>query len=307
MVKPMEFIWVDGKLVPWSEANVHVMTHSLHYGMGVFEGIRSYRCADGRFAIFRLNSHLNRLFESAAIVEIIKIPYTYSELEKAVIETAQANKLGEGYIRPLVVLGEGNMGPLSKDNPVRVFIIPWKWGRYLGRDALDRGISVSISKWRRANSVLPFQAKITGHYVNAAVARRDAEKAGFDEAIIKDESGYIIEGSAENIFIVKDDILMTPNSRSPILRGITRDSIICLAKDSGMKVEEVYIREEDLSDADEAFLAGTAAEVTPIKNIGEIFVGTACPGPVTEKLQALYFQTVRGELSDKRHWLTYID
>ncbi len=318
MVKAMEKIWMDGKLVPWQEANVHILTHTLHYGLGCFEGLRIYKCVDGRSAIFRLTSHIRRLFYSVHVAEL-KIPFSQLEIEQAVIETVKANKLEEGYIRPLVFVGDGDMGPLPKNNPVRLAIITWEWGHYLGSAAINNGISVKISKWRRSARAMPFQAKICGNYVNAALAKREVEKDGFQEAIILDEYGHVAEGSAENIFIAKNGKLMTPSAGLPILRGITRDTVICLALEkSGMRVEETLISEDLLFDADEAFFTGTAAEITPIKEIGEqgggeiatLLVGRECPGPITRKLQELYFKLVRGELPDYQKrwaWLTYVD
>ncbi len=306
MVKPMDFIWMDGKLVPWHEANVHVMTHTLHYGDGLFEGIRAYKCVDGRSAIFRLGSHIHRLFNSAFALKL-KIPYTPLELEQAVLETAKANKFEEGYIRPLVLVGEGDMGPLPHNNPIQVIIITWEWGHYMGQDALNNGISVKVSKWIRDNRVLPFYAKVCGHYVNAGLAKREAEEAGFEEAILLDPWDNVIEGSAENIFIVKDGILMTPKITLPILRGITRDTVIYLARDIGITVDETMINLKFFYGADEAFYTGTAAEITPIKDVEKSPIGKVCPGSVTKKLQELYFKTVRGEIpAYQNKWLTYI-
>lgn len=318
MPKPMDFIWMDGKLIPWQEANVHVMTHSLHYGLGIFEGIRAYLCVDGRTAIFRLNSHVCRLFRSAQITGIIKIPFTQEDIKQGIAETVKANKLKEGYIRPLVLIGVGEMGPLPHNNPIHVVFIPWKWGHYLGKEAIEKGIRVKISRWRRDNKVLPWRAKVTGHYVNAALAKKEAEEAGYDEAVILDARGAPIEGSAENLFIVKNGELLTPSLDEPILPGITRSSVIRIARDRGITIKDyASILKEDLYDADEAFFCGTAAELTPIKlvaeedkygEIEEFPIGSACPGPITKKLQELFFKTVRGEIAEyQKEWLTYVN
>lgn len=314
----MDFIWMDGKLVPWQEANVHVMTHSLHYGLAIFEGIRMYKCADGRSAIFRLSSHVRRLFNSASLTKIIKIPFPSLEIEQAVIDTVRANKLDEGYIRPLVLVGVGDMGPLPKNNLIHTIITSWQWGHYLGKEALDRGIRVKISRWQRDNRVLSWKAKITGHYVNAAFAKKEAEEAGYDEAIVTNTRGCPIEGSAENLFIAKDGNLLTPSLAEPVLAGITRNSVIRLARDRGVMVnDDATIPKDDLYDADEAFFCGTAAELTPIKlvaeedkygEIEEVPIGSVCPGPITKKLQELFFKAVRGEIpAYAKEWLTYLD
>jgi branched-chain amino acid aminotransferase len=317
MLKPMDFIWMDGKLVPWQEASIHVMTHSLHYGLGIFEGIRVYKRIDGRSGIFRLNSHIQRLFNSALLTKIIKIPFPILEIEQAVIETVKANGLDEGYIRPLVIVGTGDMGPLPKNNLIHTIIITWQWGHYLGKEALDKGIRVKISKWRRDNRVSSWKAKITGHYVNAAFAKKEAEEAGYDEAIVTDTRGCPIEGSAENLFIVKDGNFLTPSLEEPILAGVTRSSIIRLARDRGITVDDnVTIFKDDLYEADEAFFCGTAAEITPIRlvaeedkygDIEETLIGSECPGPLTKELQELFFKVVRGEIPEyAKEWLTYV-
>jgi branched-chain amino acid aminotransferase len=236
------------------------------------------------------------------------------EIEEAILETVRINKFKEGYIRPIVFLGEGDMGPLSKNNPVQTAIIIWPWGHYLGKEALDNGISVKISKWRRDNRVMPFYAKIGGNYVNAALAKREAEEAGCKEALIEDQYGHIVEGSAENIFMAKDGKLYTPSLTEPILKGITRSTAIHLAASIGLAVEETFISPELFFDADEAFFTGTAAEITPIKeavkegeNTEKLPIGKVCPGPITKKIQELYFNAVRGEIPEyQKEWLTYV-
>jgi branched-chain amino acid aminotransferase len=318
-IEPMDSIWMDEKLVPWQEATIHITTHSLLYGITPFEGIRIYKCTDGRSAIFRLHSHIDRLFNTAKITGIIKIPFTRLGIEQAVIETVQKNKLEEGYIRPLVLIGVAGIGPLPDDNsPIQVAIIPCRFGHYLGEGALERGIRVKISKWRRDNRVLPWHAKLAGHYINAALAKKEAKESGYDEGLVLDSRGCPIEGSAENLFIVKDGKLLTPSLEKPILAGITRNSVIHLAQDRGITVkDEETILKDDLYDVDEAFFCGTAAEITPIKalaeedkygEIDEFSIGKVCPGVITKKLQELFFKAVRGEIPQyQKEWLTYVD
>ncbi len=311
MLKPSANFWMDGKIIPRQEAQISVLAHSLHYGDGIFEGIKIYRCIDGRSAIFRLGSHVHRLFFSA-LVEGIKIPFTKMEIEQAIIDTVKFNNLQEGYIRPLVIYGEGDMGPCPHNNPVHVIIIMGDWEKYFTKKA----ISVKISKWRRDNRVMPFSAKVTGNYVNAGLAKREAEALGFDDAIVLDRWGNISEASAANIFIVKDGNLMTPIAMQslssitldpPILKGITRNSLIRLAHDIGISVEETPINQNLLYDADEFFQTGTAAEITPIKDVEEIPIGKICPGPITQKLQELFLRAVRGEVPVyQKEWLTYV-
>ncbi len=309
MVKQTDFIWMDGNLVPWKEANVHVTAHSIHYGTSIFEGMNFYGCKNGRSAIFRLNSHIRRLFKSAGILGFIKIPFSLQEIEQAVIETVKANKLKEGYIRPVVIVGEGGIGPFPHGNPVHVaIIIKEPLMGYFGQNAVEKGISVKVSSWQRDNRVMPFAAKVGGNYVNSALVKLEAKKDGFDEAIVLDNKNHIDEGSAANIFIVRDGKLVTPSLAMPILKGITRDTVITLAQDElYLGVEETPFGLEDFYEADEAFFCGTAAEITPIREVGEHYIGKVCPGSITKKLQQLYSKVVRGELARYERWLTYVD
>ncbi|OGP26864.1 MAG: branched chain amino acid aminotransferase, partial [Deltaproteobacteria bacterium GWB2_42_7] len=265
-------IWMDGKFVNWEDANVHILTHTLHYGLGVFEGIRCYKCEDGRSAVFRLQEHTDRLFESAHIMQV-QIPYSREDINKAIIETLKVNDLKEGYIRPLVYLSAGSMGIYPKDNPVKVAIAVWSWGAYLGEKAIKEGIRVKISSFTRHHvNVGMTKAKVVGNYVNSILAKREVIAMGYDEALLLDTDGYISEGSGENIFMVKDGLLKTTPLTS-VLRGITRDSVIRIAKDKGIPVLEGRFSRDELYTADEAFFTGTAAEITPIREVDNRKIG----------------------------------
>ncbi len=298
-------IWMDGELVDWDAAAVHVLTHTLHYGLGVFEGVRCYLCDDDRSAIFRLDDHTERLFLSAHIAQM-RIPYTREEINSAIIATLKANGLREGYIRPLVYLGAGSMGLYPKDNPVRVSISAWAWGAYLGEEGIEKGIRVKISSFARnhVNAGMT-KAKIVGNYVNSILAKREVVAAGYDEAVLLDTDGYVSEGSGENIFIVKDGVLKTTPLTS-ILKGITRDSVIRIARDQGIELVEERFTRDELYTADEAFFTGTAAEVTPIREVDDRTIGTGRPGPVTKTIQKIFFDTVKGRNQRYRDWLHYI-
>jgi len=304
MVKA-EKIWMDGKFVDWADANVHVMTHTLHYGLGVFEGIRCYECVDGRSAIFRLPEHTRRLFDSAHISQI-KIPFTEEEINEACAETVRLNGLKQGYIRPLVYLGAGSMGVYPKDNPVRVAIAAWQWGAYLGEDGLTNGIKVKVSSFSRnhVNSGMT-KAKIVGNYVNSILAKREVIAAGFDEALLLDTEGFVSEGSGENIFIIKDGEIKT-TSLTSILKGITRDAVINIARDKGFVVKEERFTRDELYTADEAFFTGTAAEITPISEVDKRLIGSGRPGPVTKSVQETFFDAVKGKDKSYGDWLWYI-
>jgi branched-chain amino acid aminotransferase len=307
-IRKMEYVWMDGRFIPSDEAKIPVTFHTIHYGDGLFEGIRCYRSTDGRRAIFRLDSHIHRMLEGANF-EGIKIPYSLNEIHEAIVELAKKNNVQDGdYIRPLALVGEGHMGPFAKNNPVHVVIINWAWGQYFGEDAFNKGISVMISKkTRRDNRVLPFFIKSTGQYVNSRRVKKEAEELGYDDGLVKDLDEHIVEASASNIFIVKDRNLITPSEDAPILRGITRKSIIAIAQSAGFHVEETYISENRLFSADEVFLCGTAVEFIPIRSVAEQAIGKVCPGPMTKNLRDLFFQAARGKLSEYKHWLTYID
>jgi len=296
---------MDGELIPWDEAKVHVLTHTLHYGLGVFEGIRCYRCSDGRSGIFRLDAHIDRLFDSALIGEI-EIPFSRQEMMEACKLVVKANGLDEAYIRPIVFIGEGVMGVHPHDNPVRVAVIAWRWGAYLGEEALQKGTRVRTSSFTRHHvNAMMTKAKICGNYVNSVLAKKEAVKLGYDEAIMLDTEGYVAEASGENIFLVKGDVIKTTPPTS-ILPGITRDSVIQIAKDKGYTVIEERFTRDELYIADEVFFTGTAAEVTPIREIDDRPIGRGVPGRVTRDLQQTYFKAVRGEVERYRHWISYL-
>lgn len=304
MLKEVSKIWMDGKFVDWKDARIHVLTHTLHYGLGVFEGIRCYKRADGS-VIFRLKEHIDRLFSSAHICQM-KIPFTREEIQEAVKETVRINKLEECYIRPIAYIGYGEMGLYVKNNPICVAIAAWPWGTYLGDEGIKKGIRAKVSSINRHHvNISMTRAKVCGYYVNSQLAKREVVTNGYDEAIMLDTDGYVAEGPGENIFIVRNNVLKTTQLTS-ILEGITRDSIIQLAKEKGVQVAETRFTRDELYLADEAFFTGTAAEITPIREIDNRVIGAGKPGPVTKELQAAFFDIVRG--SDKKHkdWLAYI-
>ena len=305
MVEKVSKIWMDGELIPWDEAKVHVLTHTLHYGLGVFEGIRCYLCKDGRSGIFRLEAHVKRLFDSALIGEI-EIPFSQAEIMEACKDVVRANGLEEAYIRPIVFIGEGVMGVHPHDNPVRVAIVAWRWGAYLGEEALRKGTRVKTSSYTRHHvNAMMTKAKICGNYVNSVLAKREAARLGYDEAIMLDTEGYVAEASGENIFLVKDGVIKTTPPTS-ILPGITRDSVIQIARDKGYTVLEERFTRDELYTADEVFFTGTAAEVTPIREIDDRPVGRGVPGSVTRELQEAYFKVVRGDIEKYRYWISYL-
>jgi branched-chain amino acid aminotransferase len=300
-----ERIWLDGRLVGWDEARVHVLTHTLHYGLGVFEGIRCYRTADGRSAVFRLAEHLRRLYDSAHI-NLLEVPFPREVLHDAVLACLRANRLAEGYVRPLVFVGEGVMGLHPADNPIRVAVIAWPWGKYLGEEGMERGIRARVSSFARhhVNAKLT-KGKTCGDYVNSILAKREALLDGYDEAILLDSQGLVAEASGENLFLVREGVLRTPPTAS-ILEGITRASVIELARDKGIPVVEGPVTRDELYVADEVFLTGTAAEVTPIREIDHRRVGTGRRGPVTATLQRSFFDVVEGRERKYERWLTYL-
>ena len=305
MVQKVSKIWLDGKLIPWEEANVHILTHSLHYGLAVFEGIRCYLCHDGKSAVFRLREHVDRLFDSAQIGNI-KIPYTKREISEACKETLRVNQLKEGYIRPLVFIGEGVMGVYPGDNPIRVGIATWSWGAYLGEEALEKGIRIKVSSYTRHHvNVMMTKAKICGNYVNSVLAKREVMKMGYDEALMLDTEGYVSEASGENIFMVKNGVLKTTPLTS-ILPGITRDSVIQIANSKKIKMLEERFTRDELYTAQEAFFTGTAAELTPIREVDDRVIGDGKPGPITKELQATFFDIVKGKNPEFKEWLDYL-
>jgi len=300
-----EKIWMDGELVAWDQATVHVLTHTLHYGLGVFEGIRCYRTASGRSAIFRLAEHVRRLFESAHI-NLMKVPFAPERIESAVAETLRANRLEEGYIRPLVFIGHGAMGLNPGDNPIRVAIASWPWGKYLGDEGMERGIRAKVSTFSRHHvNAKMTKGKTCGDYVNSILAKREALLDGYDEAILLDSQGLVAEASGENLFAVRDGALRTP-PLAGVLGGITRDAVITLARDKGIPVVEAGITRDELYIADEVFLTGTAAEVTPIREIDRRAIGSGSRGPVTRLLQTAFFDVVTGRDRKYERWLTYL-
>ncbi|PZT47391.1 branched chain amino acid aminotransferase [Helicobacter valdiviensis] len=299
-------IWMDGKLVPWMEANVHILTHTLHYGNGVFEGMRAYKTSKG-MAIFRLQEHTKRLLNSAKIVAI-EVPYSQSELEKAQIEVIKDNDFkNNAYVRPLVYLGYGAMGVYHKNAPVRVAIAAWEWGAYLGEEGLEKGIEVKTSSFVRNPAKSLFgKAKACGNYLNSQMAKYEAISCGYEEALLLDENGMIAEGSGECFFIVRDGVIITPPN-DVSLESITQDSVIKIAKDLGFEVQRRNITRDEVYIADEAFFTGTAAEVTPISSLDKRIIGSGTRGEVTKKLQEAYFDVVYGRNPKYSHWLTYID
>jgi len=301
-----EYIWLDGQMVPWDEAKVHVLTHTLHYGVGAFEGIRAYKRASGETAIFRLKEHIDRLFNSAKIVQMV-VPYSKEEIIQACAELLRANKMTFGYLRPLVFLGDEQMGLYAPNNRVRVCIVAWHWGAYLGEEALRKGIRAKVSSFTRTgvNTVMA-KGKLVGPYVNGILAKREVKAAGYDEAIMLDAQGYVAEASGENIFIVRGGEIRTPDTSAPILEGVTRDTLITLAREKGFSVRECRIPRDELYLADEVFLCGTAAELTPVREIDDRVVGRGAMGPVAETLQSRYFEIVKGNSTDHSEWRSVV-
>jgi branched-chain amino acid aminotransferase len=304
MVDRVKKIWFEGELVDWDDAKVHVLTHSMHYGLGAFEGIRAYQRASGETAIFRLRDHVERLFDSCKLVTIAP-RFSVEQIERACVDVVRQNGMEDAYIRPLVYVGDGAMGVYAPDNPIRSTVIAWRWGSYLGPEAIERGIRVRISSWARHHiSVSLAKGKIVGQYTNSVLAKRDAKAAGFDEAILLDVHGHVSEGSGENLFIVKKGRLFTPPLSASILAGITRDTVLQLAREEGIPVSEEMITRDQLYLADEAFFTGTAAEVTPIREVDFRKIGDGKRGAITARLQARYFDVVRGTDSTHPEWLT---
>ncbi len=298
------WIWFDGEFVPWREAKVHVLTHTLHYGMGVFEGVRAYK-AEGGTAIFRLREHTERLFNSAKIMGM-RIPFDFDTLIAAQKEVVRKNGLESAYIRPMAFYGSEGMGLHAEGLSVHVIVAAWSWGAYLGEDGKERGIRVKTASFVRQHvNAAMCKAKTNGHYVNSMLAVAEAAAAGCDEALLLDTDGYVAEGSGENIFIVKDGVLITPEPTAA-LAGITRDTVMQLAREEGYEVVERRITRDEVYIADEAFFTGTAAEVTPIRELDGRTIGTGARGPITERLQRLYFDAVHGRLPRHRDWLTYV-
>jgi len=303
-VTKVEKIWMNGKLVNWDDARIHVLSHVIHYGSSWFEGIRCYETAKGP-AIFRLDRHIRRLFESTRIYRT-EIPFSAEQIEQGVLETIRANKMRACYIRPIAYRGYGDVGVNPLSCPVDVSIAVWEWGAYLGSEALTDGIDVCVSSWNRpAPNTHPAMSKAAGNYALGQLMKIEAIQAGFHEAIVLDVGGHVSEGTGENIFAVKDGVILTPSISSSLLPGVTRASVIELARDAGYRLEEMSIPREMLYVADELFFTGTAAEVTPIRSVDRVKVGGGRPGPVTKKMQNTFFDIVKNA-NDPHHWLKFV-
>jgi branched-chain amino acid aminotransferase len=296
-------VWMNGRLVDFADAKVHAFTHALHYGSGLFEGVRCYNTRRGP-AVFRLAEHTRRLFDSAKIYRM-EIPYSQEDVNKACVDVIQANDFDDCYLRPLVYRGYHSLGVFPAACPVDVMIGAWRWGKYLGAEAIEQGVDVCVSSWNRmAPNTFPSMAKATGNYMNSILIRQEAAIDGYSEGIALDVNGCVSEGSGENIFVIRDGRIHTPHLGSSILGGITRASIIQIAKDFGLEVVESVVPREMLYLADEVFFTGTAAEVTPVRSVDKIKVGSGRRGPITEKIQKEYFAYINGEIPDRYNWLT---
>ncbi|HZN42138.1 MAG TPA: branched-chain amino acid transaminase [Actinomycetota bacterium] len=305
-ITEVEKIWMDGELVDWRDAKIHVLSHALHYGSGVFEGIRAYETERGA-AVWHLDEHLKRLFRSAKLYHM-DIPYSIEAIGDAIREVIRANDLKACYIRPVVYRGYGEMGVNPLDAPINVFIAVWPWGAYLGEHALENGVSIKISSWRRnSQNALPSSAKATGQYINGVLAKMESVMAGYDEAVLLNDHGYITDGSGENLFIVRDRTVTTPPIQAGCLDGITRSSVITIARDLGYEVTEENLVRTDLYNADECFFTGTAAEITPVREVDHRPVGEGTRGPITKELQGAFFAATKGETEKYADWLTYMN
>ena len=305
-ITPVDKIWMDGELVDWAEAKIHVLSHALHYGSGVFEGIRAYETQRGP-AVWHLDEHLRRLFRSAKLYHM-DLPYTHDQLIEATKKVIRVNELPSCYIRPIAFRGYGELGVNPLHAPVNVTIAVWPWGAYLGEEALEQGVRIKISSWRRnSQNSLPAAAKADGQYINSVLAKVESLKAGYDEAIMLNEAGFITDGSGENVFAVRDGTIFTPPTQAGCLDGVTRNSVITLAREADYDVREENLVRTDLYNADEVFFTGTAAEITPIREVDDRVVGAGHRGPVTKELQDAFFAATKGE--DPRHpdWLTFVN
>jgi len=305
-IKKLDSIWIDGALVPWDDATEHLLAHTMHYGVGAFEGIRAYQRADGRTAIFRLREHIERLLDSAVICTMDP-QYTRDQLMAACAEVVRANKISSCYLRPLMYLGYGALGLGSLEPPVRTMIACYEWGAYLGDDGLKKGIRCQISSFTRANAnAVMNKGKICGQYVTSVLAKRMAIRSGFEEALMLDPQGYVAEGTGENIFVIKNGVVRTPPTSASILAGITRDTTIQLLTEQGVEVRQESISRDELYIAEEVFLTGTAAEITPVREIDHRKIGRGEAGPVTRRLQEAFFGVVKGKDTKHDHWLSYV-
>jgi branched-chain amino acid aminotransferase len=306
-IEPVAKVWVDGELVDWPDATTHLLTHALHYGSGVFEGIRAYLTDQDGTAIFRVEDHIRRLFRSAHLYQM-QIPYSQDELVEACREVIRANGMSQAYLRPLVYRGYGEMGLNPLQAPVRAAIITWVWGAFLGEDSLESGVRAKVSSWKRNDqNTLPPGAKATGQYINSGLAKTEALMAGYDEAIMLNMQGFLTDGSGENVFLIKDGVVRTPPVSAGCLEGITRDSVMAIASDLGYPVYEQNLTRFDLYTADEAFFTGTAAEVTPIREADDRALGAQGRGAITKELQQTFFDAVHGRLPQYRGWLRPLD
>ena len=307
MITPTEKIWYNGNLIDWDDAKVHVLTHALHYGTSVFEGIRCYDTCKGP-AIFRLPEHMRRMFESAKIYRMIDLGFSREEVAQACREVTIVNGLSSCYIRPIVFRGFGDVGVRSLDNPIELYIACWEWGRYLGKEALEQGVDVCVSSWTRiAPNTLPAIAKVAANYMNSQLILMEANQHGYTEGIALDAAGYVSEGSGENIFLIRDGVIYTPPLGTSVLPGITRDSVVQLATSLGYELREQAIPREWLYIADELFFTGTAAEVTPIRSVDRIEVGSGVRGPITHHIQSEFLAITAGTADDRFGWLDVLD
>jgi branched-chain amino acid aminotransferase len=296
-------IWMNGRLVDFADAKIHVLTHALHYGSGLFEGIRCYETKNGP-AVFRLDEHIRRLYDSARIYRM-EVPYSFEEFKSACLDVIRANEFNDCYLRPLVYRGFHSLGVHPAKCPVDVMVAAWVWGKYLGAEGFEKGVDVRVASWNRmAPNTFPALAKATANYMNSILIRQEASADGYAEGIALDVDGYVSEGSGENVFVVRDNRILTPPLGASILAGITRDTIIRLARDLGFEVVETLIPREALYVADELFLTGTAAEVTPVRSVDRIAIGAGRRGPVTERIQKEYFAYIGGDIPDRFNWLT---
>lgn len=307
MIEPTKRIWHNGRLIPWDEAQVHVLAHGLHYGTSIFEGIRCYQTDDGP-AIFRAREHIRRFFDSAKIYRMDEFEFSEAEMLDALCELVRVNRVNECYLRPIAFRGYGDLHVLSLRNPLETYIACWPWGRYLGQDAIEKGVDVCVSSWRRfAPGTMPMMAKAGANYMNSQLVLMEATSNGYSEGIALDVRGYVSEGSGENVFVVRDGVIHTPPLGGAVLPGVTRDAVMRIAGDLGHEVREHDIPREALYLADEAFFTGTAAEVTPIRSVDAMPVGSGARGPVTLSLQEVFSAAVRGRNQYSESWLTYVD
>jgi branched-chain amino acid aminotransferase len=299
-------IWMDGQMVDWRDAKIHVLTHTLHYGCGAFEGVRAYKGDDGTTSIFRLEEHTNRLFNSAKILRMV-IPFTKEQVNEAQKAVIRENKLESGYLRPLTWVGDRKLGVSTKGNDIHLMVAAWAWGAYLGEEGMKRGIRTKISSYTRHHvNITMTQAKAVSNYTNSILANREATDDGYDEAILLDASGFVSEGAGENIFVIKDGVVYTPDLSAGALNGITRNTVLHICKDLGLDLVQKRITRDELYISDEIFFTGTAAEVTPIREVDRVEIGSGSRGPITEKIQTTFFDIVNGRNPKYAHWLAKV-